>query len=985
MAVAREDSFGAGLAATFDAGPATSPPSQPYLDGLMRYSGGVMYVRDAEGRFLMVNPAFEQLLGRPAAEIIGRTGHELFPPDLAEANRANDQLVLADGIGRTTAEQALGPDGTLRNFISHKFALLDPAGRPYAIGGMSIEISELAQSESDRYDTEARFRTVFEHAPIGQIYSELGGNISAVNEALASMLGLQPEDMIGHAVRDFTDPSEYERVASAAHALLAGAPTITEIRRFLHADGHAVPVRVTSSLLRDAQGEPRWWVSMVLNLTEEERTRGELERAHADTVVAARRLTLLNAVAGAANDSTDLDSAAEEILGAVCLHFDWTRAAVVKATPPGWSLTTSWTAHGPALSVPELPLDVLAGPETPELLAFGPDETPLGAVAILPLSVDAQVRYALVFQTDEAGLDADDLSLLRLIGLESTRLVERQIAGELLAESELRFRSIFLGSPLAMALSIGYTQRFSAVNEAMCQLLGWDAEELVGRLAVDVAHPDDAALTEPAAAAALAASDGRHVFGLRLLHRDGHVIDTVTTLTWMAGENGGPRNLLIQLEDVTARRIAEESLRRQAEEDPLTGLANRSYLNRLLQQHAAGRRSGSVLFIDLDGFKLINDTCGHEVGDEVLMEVAHRLRVTVRPTDTVARLGGDEFVVLCTGVDADRLANRVSAALDEPIPTAAGPVRVTASIGIADGQIPMDDPTELVHRADTAMYRAKRLGKDRREFYDADLHRQAIARSRTETALRNALDDGRFIVHYQPIVDLASGQIHGFEALVRLVDEAGTLVSPEHFITVAEQSGLIVPMGGWVLRQACQTLAELRRSLGLDLFMAVNVAASQVSRPDLIDTVTAALADTGLPEPALALELTESALLEADSRTLQQLNTLRSRGVQIALDDFGTGYSSLAYLRTFPVSHLKVDRSFVSGIADSSGDLAIVRAIAGMAQDLGLGCVAEGVETEQQRRLVADLGVPSGQGYLFSRPAPKDELHDLLRPYRRPA
>ncbi|HEX2903165.1 MAG TPA: EAL domain-containing protein [Jatrophihabitans sp.] len=992
MPVARQDSGPADSTAMPTSVPVpaqvTVPPlhSLQYLNGLMRHAGGVMYVRDAtHARFLMVNPAFEELVGLPASKIIGLTGHELFPHHIAEEHRRNDELVLADGVARTSTEWAPGPDGSLRKYVSHKFPLLDPSGKPYAIGGISTDITELAKSESDRHDSEARFRAVFEHAPIGQIFSELGGGVSAVNEALASMLGYRPEEMIGHTVRHFTDPDEFERVAEATRALLEGADTVTEIRRFLHRDGHLVPVRVTSSLLRDADGNPRWWVSMVLNLTEEERTRAELERAHSETVQAARRLTLLNAVAGAANDSTELDSAAQQILAAVCGHFGWSRAAVIKAGPLGWSLTTCWPHTEVGLTIAQLPLDLLTGPDTAELLILDRAQTAFGAAVILPLLVDAKVRYALVFQTDQSNVDADDVSLLRLIALESTRLVERQVAGELLAESELRFRSIFAGSPLPMALSVGHHQRLSAVNDAMCQLVGLSADELIGRPAAAIVHPDDAHLTEPAAAAALTASDGRHVFGLRLLHRAGHVIDTVVTLTWMAGQNGGPRNLLIQLEDVTARRIAEESLRRQAEEDPLTGLANRAYLNRLLHQHAVGRRSGSVLFIDLDGFKLINDSCGHEVGDEVLMEVAHRLRVTVRPTDTVARLGGDEFVVLCTGVDADRLAERVSTALDEAILTAAGPVRVTASIGIADGQIPMNDPTELLRRADTAMYRAKRLGKDRREFYDADLHRQAIARSRTETALRTALDDGRFTVHYQPIVNLAGGRIEGFEALVRLVDEAGALVSPEHFISVAEQSGLIVPMGSWVLRQACATLAELRRSLGLDLYMAVNVAASQVSRTDLIDTVTGALAEAGLPEPALSLELTESALLEADSRTLQQLNTLRASGVHIALDDFGTGYSSLTYLRTFPVSHLKIDRSFVSGVADSSGDLAIVRAIAGMAADLGLGCVAEGVETEQQRALVAELGVPSGQGYLFAKPVPGEQLYGLLQPFRRPA
>jgi diguanylate cyclase (GGDEF)-like protein/PAS domain S-box-containing protein len=981
--------------------PATAALAEPpetslrYLDGLMRHSGGVMYVRDAaESRFLMVNQAFADLVGLASDQIIGRTGYNLFPGNFAEVHRANDLLVLADGVARTSTEWAPHPDGTVREFVSHKFPLFDGDGKPYAIGGISTDVTDLQASELARRDTEARFRAVFDRAPVGQIFSELGGGVSAVNEALAAMLGYQPEQMLGRRIEEFAEREEFTRLSKDARTLLeAEEETVTAIRRFLHADGHTVPVRVTSFLLRDEHSNPRCWVSMAQNLSEEERTRAELERAHGETVNAAKRLTLLNAVAGAANDAVALDNAATRILGAVCRHFGWQRSALLRsghraARQPAWILTTSWSASAavtpaPLRALANLPLDLLRSGPQPDLVVFGPHETDLGGVVVLPLSVDGQLRYALMFLTGEDDVDVDDLSLLRLIALESTRLVERQVAGELLATSEQRFRSIFAGSPLPMALLLGNSGRFSAVNDALCQLVGRTVEQLVGQPGTVLAHPDDAHLATPSALAAAQAEDGRQVVQARMLHASGAVIEAVVTLTWMDAADGS-RNLLAQMEDVTARRAAEDSLRRQAEEDPLTGLANRAYLNRLLMGHASAGQACAVLFIDLDGFKLINDSCGHEVGDEVLIEVAQRLRSTVRPTDAVARLGGDEFVVLCPEVgrplDIRRLAQRISEVLESPILTTTGAVRVTASVGIADGEIPLDDPTELLHRADIAMYRAKRLGKDRSEFYDADLHRQSITRSRTETALRTALDDGRFTVHYQPIVNLVTGEVKGFEALVRLVDEAGGIVSPEHFIAVAEQSGLIVPLGSWVMHQACQTLSELRRSLELNLFMAVNISASQVSRPDLISTVTSAISSAGLPQTALALELTESSLLEADSRTLQQLNLLRSSGVQIALDDFGTGYSSLAYLRTFPVSHIKIDRSFISGIAENSGDLAIVRAIAGLATDLGLGCVAEGVETEQQRQLVAELGVPSGQGYLFARPVGKDELYDLMLP-----
>jgi EAL domain-containing protein (putative c-di-GMP-specific phosphodiesterase class I) len=302
-------------------------------------------------------------------------------------------------------------------------------------------------------------------------------------------------------------------------------------------------------------------------------------------------------------------------------------------------------------------------------------------------------------------------------------------------------------------------------------------------------------------------------------------------------------------------------------------------------------------------------------------------------------------------------------------------------MGIASGKVHSDHPQDLVRRADLAMYHAKRLGKDRWEMYDAGLHERSLTHQRTEAALRNALAEDRFVLHYQPIVALRDSSVVGFEALVRLVDETGQLVPPDRFIGVAEQSGLIVSMGTWVLREACRTIAELRERTGTPLTVSVNVAARQVARPDFMSTVLDALASARLPEGALALELTESALLEANSSTLNQLTQLRNRGVQIALDDFGTGYSSLTYLRTFPVTHLKVDRSFVSGVTSVAGDLAIVRAVTQLAQDLGLGWVAEGIETRQQQRALAALGAGhgQGQGYLYSRPVPREQLEEVLR------
>jgi diguanylate cyclase (GGDEF)-like protein/PAS domain S-box-containing protein len=448
------------------------------------------------------------------------------------------------------------------------------------------------------------------------------------------------------------------------------------------------------------------------------------------------------------------------------------------------------------------------------------------------------------------------------------------------------------------------------------------------------------------------------------------------------------------LTDITARKQIEDKVRAMHDElawrayhDELTGLPNRALLaDRLTEAlHSAHRGDASValLFVDLDRFKVVNDSLGHATGDELLVEIAHRLRAAIRPTDVVARMGGDEFVVLVEGVaraeDLTGLVERVREAIAEPVRLGSQAITVTASIGIAvaDGHT----AESLLRDADTALYRAKDQGRNRFEIFDDALRASAVRRLEIEGLVREALAHDGVRVHYQPIVDL-EGEIVAVEALARLVTPDGRLLEPRAFLDVAEECGLIVPLGSRVLHEACAQAARWAAELGpaAPRRVTVNVSARQLAHPGMVGDAAEALAASGLEPHRLCLELTENALIEASPATGLTIECLRTLGVALAIDDFGTGYASLAYLKRFPVDYLKIDRSFVAGLGGESEDSTIVRAIITLAGTLGLTPVAEGVENAEQLARLRSFGCGLVQGWYVGPPEPAGDLSRRLRP-----
>jgi diguanylate cyclase (GGDEF)-like protein len=440
---------------------------------------------------------------------------------------------------------------------------------------------------------------------------------------------------------------------------------------------------------------------------------------------------------------------------------------------------------------------------------------------------------------------------------------------------------------------------------------------------------------------------------------------------------------------LSERETRERQLQHDSLHDGLTGLPNRSLFMRRLADATMRAKRGddglfAVLFLDLDDFKFVNDKFGHRGGDEILVATARRLEECIRGGDLVARLGGDEFAILLERVadarDGAMVADRVQTALREPFTVGSSTHTATASIGVVLSSSGSQQPEQMLRNADMAMYRAKNSGRARFEMFDRAMHADALARLQLEQDLKRALDREEFVLHYQPIVSLTSGRVTGVEALVRWRLGDQTLASPGQFIPVAEETGLIVPLGRWVLREACRQVREWHRLMpsAQGLKLAVNLSVREFAQPELASQVASVLDETGLDPSALQLEITESAIIGQGHPALQTIAALRTLGVAIHLDDFGTGYSALSYLHRLQLDAVKVDRATISVIDSEERPLQVVRSIIGLVHALGMDVVAEGIASPQQLALLRSMGCDLGQGYFFSKPRPADELGHLL-------
>jgi diguanylate cyclase (GGDEF)-like protein/PAS domain S-box-containing protein len=592
------------------------------------------------------------------------------------------------------------------------------------------------------------------------------------------------------------------------------------------------------------------------------------------------------------------------------------------------------------------------------------------------LWVEQRIRV----MTDDAGA----LTAIEGIARDVNRRVE---AEEALRRSEERFRSLLQNASDIVAI-IDAEHRIRYISPTVERVLGYRPDDVLGVNALAAVHPDDQARVAALLDEELERPDNHPVVELRMRHHEGswRYLEVIATNLIDDPSIGG---VVVNVRDITERKHFEQELAYQAFYDQLTGLPNRAlFVDRLRHALArAARRNDrlAVLFFDLDRFKVINDSLGHQAGDELLAAAARRLTGILRSSDTLARFGGDEFTVLVEDLThssgATGIADRIIETLRQPFTLAGHEVVVSASIGIVISTPAHTEPADLLREADIALYQAKGSGRARYVVFDPSRQVPAVTRLTMESDLRRAIERGELLLHYQPEVDLDSGRIVGMEALARWQHPARGLVQPSDFIPLAEETGLILPIGQWLLEQACRqvrTWQAAHRSVP-PLMMSVNLSGQQFQHPDLVRMVARVLEQTGLDPAGLRLEITESVVVQDAESTVLTLLALKNLGVRLAIDDFGTGYSSLSYLTRFPVDTLKVDRSFVAGGGQDQRTLSVVRGVTALAHALGMDVTAEGIETAEQLSRVRAVRCDWGQGFYFFKPLPAADLTTILK------
>lgn len=893
---------------------------------------------------------------------------ELIPEeDRVMVQRLFQQVLEGKPIPEAMRHRIRWPDGSLRWLEISGRPQLDEHGHPQVFGVIR-DITQQQEQEQALRDSQERLTLALESANLGTWDWHIPSNMLYGSERAASLHGLPPEPYHGEFAYFFQHVPEADRsiMRKAYRDAVEGVQRQYQVTyRTRLGNGEMRYLESTAKLYRDSQGEPLRMTGILMDITE--RVQREQRLASSEE----KFVTLFQASPEPICVSRVRDGMFIEVNPSFCQTFGWQPQEIVGHSAPDLGF---WVDESQRLQLfAKLAEDQSLSNEIARFRTKEGRELSC-VVSSRFIRVDRQLCITTTFRD----------------------ITERQAAEAALKSSQEKFAKAFHSSPDAITISELDSGRYIEVNEGFCRLTGYRPEEVIGRNSLELnvwAYPE-----ERERMVELVRSEGRaYHLEMHGQHRDGSI--RLVEVSVEPIELNDTPCLLLNARDISELKEAQAQVRHLAYHDPLTNLPNRALLmDRLTQQIALLKRHnlhGALLFLDLDHFKHINDSLGHPVGDAVLKMVTARLEASVRLEDTVARLGGDEFVVLISGLEGSRtevnrqvrqVAEKLRGLLAEPMLLDGHRLQVTPSIGIALVPAHGDNPTDLLKRADIALYRAKDSGRNTIQVFRRSMQEAASERLRLESDLRLALARGEFELYFQPQVDARDGSVIGSEALLRWSHPTLGPQSPAQFIQVLEESGLILEVGAWVLSEACHASARMMRDglVGRDAFqLCVNISPRQFRQNDFVERVERCLAQSQLPASMLKLEITEGIVIHNLDDTIAKMRRLKKLGLSFAMDDFGTGYSSLTYLKRLPVDVLKIDQSFVRDATSDPNDAEIVRAIVAMARSLNLEVIAEGVEQQEQLDFLLQQGCHQYQGYLFSRPVPLQEFHQLLMTSRR--
>jgi diguanylate cyclase (GGDEF)-like protein/PAS domain S-box-containing protein len=947
-------------------------------------------------RFIEVNQKLCDLLGYTREELLELTILEVMhPDDHARSTELRDALVN-DPEARhvpVVEKRYVRKTGAMVWVAVAVSIVRNSSGEPDYFVAMIQDISE-------RKAAEERFRATFEQAAVGIAHTSLDRRFVMVNRKLCEMTGYTREELLSMRTDQVVHPEDAAVVPERQLLLERRRETFTSEKRYVRKDGAIIWVSRTVSIIRDAAGMPLYFLRVIEDIT---------ERKHAQSGAALLQSTTL-----AIGQAQDMDSALRIVLRKICESTGWRfgQAWLPSAAGNALERRVGWHDGSPELehfhgsrrelvfgNGPGVALSAFHSRQprwVPDIAAvdFRRRESAVAAGfkawAGIPVLADGKPVALLEFFMQAR--QAHDEQLVELVAVVATQLgilFQRRAAEDSLRESDERFRQLVAHIPEVFWISDAQQLTLSYLSPAVETMTGLTAAELQGCDWLHVVHPDD---RERVSREWLRHGElGTFDVEFRIVHRDGTERWAQSRAFPIRDAQGELHRIAGITEDITERKRYQERLLHLAHYDQLTDLPNRVlFYDRLKQTIAQARRNAwiiGVVFIDVDRFKIVNDTLGHAGGDTLLRNISERLTACLRPGDTVGRLGGDEFAVILSALaapqDAGLVAGQILKALSAPFHVGDNETYTTVSVGIALYPSDSDDIDTLIRNADMAMYDAKAAGGDGYRFYTAEMNERALEKTQLERKLRHALEREEFLLHFQPKADIVTGEISGCEALLRWQSPEDGLVSPDRFIPLLEETGMIVPVGVWVLRAACAQVRAWQNARVRPVPIAINLSARQFQQQDLVAVIAKTLSEHGVAARFLELEITESAAIQNADASIAALRALKVLGVAIAIDDFGTGYSSLSYLKRLPVDTVKIDRAFITDLATNPEDASIAQAIINMAHNLGLKVVAEGVETASQLSFLGSHGCDQMQGYYFSRPLPAAAMTELLNEGRR--